>query len=171
SLAKWYGDSGFAAQKPDALSVMVYASVATQIKIQLDNPIDAENTKHEAYKNMDAETWTLLEYDLSGLTDYGYKQVAFQPEHAGTFYFDNVQLLYATETSDKEFKAVIESPVFTSGNGITVTNCAQREVAIYNINGSKVFEQTASSPSVTVNVVKGLYIVMVDQIPTKVIVK
>ncbi len=150
---------------------MVYASVATQIKNQIDNPHDAENTNHEAYKNIDAETWTVLEYDLSTLTDYGYKQVAFQPEHAGTFYFDNIQLIKATPTSARKPKAEDKSPVFNSVSGITITNCAHRQVSIYNINGAKIYAQKVASSTISVNVPKGLYIVMVDQIPTKVIVK
>lgn len=173
SFKKWYGDAGFAAKKPSTLSVLVYSSLATQIKLRMDNPINSANEKpeYEEFKNVPANAWTLVEYDLTALEDYGYKQIAFQPEHIGTFYFDDITLTNADLTSTREIENKNESQIFTSENQITIGNCVGQSVAIYSINGMKVFDQKATLSSITTTVPTGLYIVVVDNIPTKVLVK
>lgn len=173
SFKKWYGDAGFAAKKPSTLSVLVYSSLATQIKLRMDNPINSANEKpeYEEFKNVPANAWTIVEYDLTALEDYGYKQIAFQPEHIGTFYFDDITLTNADLTSTREIENKNESQIFTSKNQITIGNCVGQSVAIYSINGMKVFDQKATSSSITTTVPTGLYIVVVDNIPTKVLVK
>lgn len=171
SFKKWFGDAGFAVKEPSTLSVLIYSSVATQIKLQLDNPIISDNDDFEEYKDIIADEWNLVVFDLTTLEDYGYKQIAFQPEHAGTFYFDDITLTNADLTSTRAIENKDTSKVYASKNQIKVDNCFGQNVVIYAISGMKIYEQKATSSSITTNVQKGLYIVVVDNISTKVLVK
>lgn len=171
SIAKWFGDGGFTSKKPAKLTLMVYASVATDLKLQLDNPIVTGTANVEDYRTItNPNTWTLVEYDLSALAEWGFKQMAFQPKDNGTFYFDEITVFY-TETTPVFEQTQNQVRIFSNSGVLTISGQEQQNIQIYNATGAKMFEQTAAGSTVNVNLPKGLYIVVVNNKATKVIVK
>lgn len=87
-----YRNEGVFSEKPQKVKVLVYGTVDATIKLDLRSGTVAADEGF--YKNITAGAWTALEYDISGLTAWDYKQLAFQNSAVGTFYFDDVYVVY-----------------------------------------------------------------------------
>jgi hypothetical protein len=85
------------------------------------------------------------------------------------WYADNVTLSPDLSTTAKAPKA--EAKISTDPGTINVAPQVGSNVEIYSLSGAKVFSQDNAGGTVSVNVAPGLYIVVVDNISTKVIVK
>jgi hypothetical protein len=77
----------------EKISLDVYTkNTGGKIKLQLDNSASgAANFEREVI--VPANTWTTVEFDISALTAYDYKQIAFQSDVADFIYFDNIKLI------------------------------------------------------------------------------
>jgi len=76
------------------LKVDVYLASTGLIQLYMDNPLSsAAATYTKQATNIPALTWTTLEFDLTSLPAYDYKQIAFQSSITGVILFDNVKLL------------------------------------------------------------------------------
>ncbi|MDA3929770.1 MAG: hypothetical protein PF541_12525 [Prolixibacteraceae bacterium] len=72
-----------------ALSVDVYIeNTDGTLKLQMDN---GSSANYEGYKDIVADTWTTVEYDLSSAAK-DYQQIAFQGSVAEKIYLDNIVL-------------------------------------------------------------------------------
>lgn len=173
SLKKWYG-SIFISAKPSKLSVKVYASVASKVKLQMDNPVVAlETATIEKFLSVaNASEWTVLEYDLSELSYWEYKQLAFQPEKNGTFYFDDITVYYSSGSSEViEIKSQMQAEIFTCDSSISILNSEGASVEIYTMTGVKVAADTNIGSEYSVAVGKGTHVVVVNGVAQKVLVK
>ncbi|GAO31616.1 DUF6383 domain-containing protein [Geofilum rubicundum] len=76
---------------------------------------------------------------------------------------------YATTTSIGFEPRILD--IYTSNGSVVINDCEGKNVEVYSISGTKVFGQAATSSVVTVPVPSGIYIVVVDNAASKVIVK
>jgi len=175
-INRYNATDGVFSAKPEKISFWIYATgIAaadeTDLKIKLDmrDGTTAANEEWFMASPLIPETWTLVEFDVSNLVDWDYIQFAFQNHVEGTFYYDNISVEYANATSATAPKE--EAKVSTSQGTINVVPQMGSKIAIYALSGAKVYSQDNAGGNVSVNVAPGLYIVVVDNTSTKVVVK
>jgi len=167
SIAKWVGDDYVFTAGATKISFKVYASVASTIKLHCDNSAsEADNV--EKYIDVEAEQWVLLEYDLSDVTAFDYKQLAIQPGAEGTFYFDDITVHYETSTALDEES---ETKIFANSGSVVVSDADGANVEVYNIAGGLVDAVAKLSGEYAVAVEPGVYIVVVDGETKKLVVQ
>jgi len=90
------------------LKVDVYLASAGLIQLYMDNAASGAATYTKQATGIAATTWTTLEFDLTALPAYDYKQIAFQSNIVGVILFDNIKLLGANgEPKPVEFDELI----------------------------------------------------------------
>lgn len=157
SLTRWYGEGGFLMSGAEKFSIKVYASVATTIKLHADNSVsEADNL--EMYVDVEAGTWTLVEFDLSAIPAIDYQQLVIQPSADGEFYFDDIILHYSATPVVEGASANV---IATDGL-ITVAGATGADVDIYNMAGVKLESASNVSNEYSVYVGSGVFIVVVN---------
>ena len=154
-----------------SIEVDVYAETAGDIQIYFDNSVSAPTAAaYTAAKTLTAGAWQHLSFDLSSVPLKDYQQMAFQNMYVGVLYFDNVTLKASSSTETIQ-NAVSQASIFAAAGTINVTNAEGSKIEIYSMTGSCVSSTDKASAEFTANVNAGIYMVIVDGISTKVIVK
>jgi hypothetical protein len=169
SITKFYG-SGYIVNKPSKISVMVYSTTASTIKLHMQSTISSGAAVVEKYLSLPAGAWTKLEYDLSAIANWDYKELIFQPEQNATFYFDNITVSYSA-TAVGSPKTSSTANIFASEGTINVTNAEGSKIEIYSMTGRCISSTDKASAEFMANVNSGIYMVIVDGISSKVIVQ
>ena len=148
---------------------------ALTVKLQGDNSVSG-NANLEMYRNVTTEgQWVTLEYDLTNMQYHDYKQFGIQAEGleggSGNIYIDNVVFIQDLTLSVNEQIQFNTQNIFNKEGSINIQNCMGSNVAIYSLSGAKVFSQDNAGGNLSVNVVPGLYIAVVDNTSKKVVVK
>jgi hypothetical protein len=82
---------------PDFVKITldVYLNQAGLIQIYMDNPVSSGAAAYtHQVTGIAAKTWTSIEFDLTGLPAYDYKQIAFQSDIQDSIFFDNITMVY-----------------------------------------------------------------------------
>ncbi len=126
--------------------------------------------------------WESFEIDITNeLTLSGTVYIVFGINCAGTgdqgsagatttWFADDVKLVAANATSIPALRPN-QLSLYTKDNAIVINDCLGKSIAIYSISGTQVFSQKATSSSITAQLPKGLYIVEMEGVASKVIVK
>lgn len=126
--------------------------------------------------------WETVEVDITNsLTFSGTVYIVFGMSTRGTesengvgpvttWFADDVELIAANPTSTPSLNQNKLS-LYTKDNAVVINNCLGKSIAIYSISGTQVFSQKATSSSITAPLPRGLYIVEMDGVASKVIVK
>ena len=177
--SKFLFDGYFAQGDVGWKNIIVYAYDATPT-----GPAFHENTTGTQIGSWEraqaaSTAWETIEINLSGVPDYeGTVFLAFGFNCAGDeggvttiWYADNVSLA-ATPTSIPEFGADLPSVDIISKAGlIEIAGLQNNNIIIYNLNGTKVFEQAAVSGNLNIVLPSGLYMVQIDSKAIKALVK
>ncbi|WP_291862170.1 hypothetical protein [Marinilabilia sp.] len=149
------------------------------IKLHGDNSISDPNAgdynlgiKYEKYQDITvAGEWVTLTYDITDNEVFDFKQLAIQSDAAFDIFIDNIIFVKDPALSiGTEINFDTNNILVNKGN-IVINDCNNSKVAIYALSGAKVFSQDHTGGNVSVNVAPGLYIVVVDNTSTKVVVK
>lgn len=123
--------------------------------------------------------WETIEIDLSGVPDYegtvflafGFNCAGDQEDVTTIWYADDVSLV-ATPTSIPELGSDLSSVDIISKAGvIEIARLQNNNIIVYNLNGTKVFEQAAVSGNLNIVLPSGLYMVQIDSKAIKALVK
>lgn len=123
--------------------------------------------------------WETIEIDLTAVPDFeGTVYIAFGINCEGTkdevttiWYADDVSLV-GTTTSIPEFGSDLPSVDIISKAGvIEIAGLQNNNIIVYNLNGTKVFEQAAVSGNLNIVLPSGLYMVQIDSKAIKALVK
>lgn len=126
--------------------------------------------------------WESIEVDVSNELELsGTVYVVFGMSTAATgneggddvttiWYADDVEMVADNATSTPTLLKN-KLNLFTRGNDIVINNCLGKQITIYSISGTNVFSQKATSSTITKQLPQGLYIVEMDGVAMKVIVK
>jgi hypothetical protein len=164
--------TGLFGEKPTTIKVKVYSDTESTVQLSLTDGSNA--AQEDIGKTISANQWNELEFDVSAITAWDYNTIVFQNSEIATYYFDDLTVYFSgTSTGINEPKTnkAQDFNVTTANSQIKVQNCNGSNVAVYSLSGAKVFSQDNAGGTVSVNVAPGLYIVVVDNISTKVIVK
>ncbi len=86
------------------------------------------------------------------------------------WYADNVTLVGPGGTTSLPSNR-ISSDIYVTNSYIVINNAEGKKLEVYSMTGAKMFEKASAGSKVDVNVPKGIYIVVVDGVSTKVAVK
>ncbi len=125
--------------------------------------------------------WVTVSLDLSSLDldAVDYKQIAIQSE-VGNYYVDNLRFISEIEydwvlpdLEEETFipKQTIKKNIFSINKAIVVNDSEGKFVTVYNTNGSQIYGAQAQTSEITIPAISGIYIVVIDNIATKVIVR
>ncbi|ASB48782.1 carbohydrate binding domain-containing protein [Alkalitalea saponilacus] len=89
-----------------------------------------------------------------------------------TYYLDNVKVIELSDaTSTPELFKIEGSPVYATNGNVIIDDAFGKNIEIYAITGVRVYGASATADSVTVPLSNGIYIVVVNNVATKVLVK
>ena len=125
--------------------------------------------------------WVTVSLDLSSLNfeAVDYKQIAIQSE-VGNYYVDNLRFISDIEydwvlpdLEEETFipKQTVKQNIYSINKAIVVNDSEGKFVTVYNTNGSQIYGAQAQTSEITIPVISGIYIVVIDNIATKVIVR
>ncbi|WP_026474399.1 DUF6383 domain-containing protein [Alkaliflexus imshenetskii] len=169
-------DEGVFSHKPLKFALDVYITDVVgdinELKIKLDmrNGVVAENAERFTAA-LEANKWVHVEYDLSALTAWDYKQFALQNHVVATFHFDNIRVYYEGGATSSDLNKVAKVNAFSVTGGLVVNGAAGQNVSVYSLTGAKVFEVASAGSTVEVAVPVGVYVVAVGGATQKVVVK
>lgn len=139
----------------------------------LQTPIGAFNRALPASSDWETINITLAgSASVTGTVWLGFgMHTSIQGTTPAVYFVDDVELIAPGVPSS--INSVDESfaKVYSSSGVIVVNGRDNQNVQIYSMTGAKLFETASAGTTVTVSLPKGVYVVLVDKIPTKVIVK
>lgn len=165
SVTKWE-DNGILAGTPSKITFKVYATVASTIKLHMDNS-DSTEELVEMFQDVSANKWTVLEFDLSSIPAIDYKQLAIQNGTDGTFYIDDIVVSYQTTSTNNSVIAEISS----ANNYLQINGAEGADIIVYNITGFVVKYIDCAKNNVSVQLSTGVYFIKVNSEIIKVLVQ
>ncbi|HHU57198.1 MAG TPA: T9SS type A sorting domain-containing protein [Bacteroidales bacterium] len=87
------------------------------------------------------------------------------------WYADDVSLVGTTTSLPNVPQTNFGVSVFSKAGGLQVAGLQNNSITVYNLTGTKVFEQNAVSGDLSIALPGGLYIVQIDNKTSKALVK
>ncbi len=100
---------------------------------------------------------------------FGINNQAIQASVQTIWYADDVELVGVATNTKRVFES--ESDIYSVSGSVFINGKENQSVKIFSITGSKLFENANAGSAIKVDLPKGIYVVVVNNAATKVVVK
>lgn len=133
--------------------------------------INREKGASSSWEYAEIDITNTLELEGTVFIGFGINCNGTQDEVTTIWYADDVSLVGTTTSLPNAPQTNSGASVFSKAGGLQVAGLQNNSITIYNLTGTKVFEQNAVSGDLSIALPGGLYLVKVDQKVSKVLVK
>lgn len=133
--------------------------------------INREKGASTSWEYTEIDITNTLELEGTVFIGFGINCKGTQDEVTTIWYADDVSLVGTTTSLPNAPQTNSGASVFSKAGGLQVAGLQNNSITVYNLTGTKVFEQNAVSGDLSIALPGGLYLVKVDQKVSKVLVK
>ncbi|WP_088655864.1 carbohydrate binding domain-containing protein [Geofilum rhodophaeum] len=133
--------------------------------------INREKGASTSWEYTEIDITNTLELEGTVFIGFGINCNGTQDEVTTIWYADDVSLVGTATSLPNAPQTNSGASVFSKAGGLQVAGLQNNSITVYNLTGTKVFEQNAASGDLSIALPGGLYLVKVDQKVSKVLVK